>query len=125
MSNIKYNDNNKKLDSTRRLCKTRLSKSLERTKICLQKWWRGGQKYILVGNTGNIVLYESVQIDSGLRISVFPGETEFLVQNMLTCEGDLYHSETNRAGYVNLGTAVNALVEDLISDRLMKVNFIY
>ena len=73
MSNIKYNDNNKKLDSTRRLCKTRLSKSLERTKICLQKWWRGGQKYILVGNTGNIVLYESVQIDSGLRISIFQG----------------------------------------------------
>ena len=43
---------------------------------------------------------------------------------MLTCEGDLYHSETNRAGYVNLGTAVNALVEDLISDRLMKVDYL-
>ena len=40
---------------------------------------------------------------------------------MLKCEEDPYNSET-RAGYVNLGTAVNALVEDIISDRLMKVH---
>ena len=40
---------------------------------------------------------------------------------MLRCEEDLYDSETNRTGYVNLGTAVNALVEDLIQERLDRV----
>ena len=42
---------------------------------------------------------------------------------MLTCEGDLYHSETNRTGYINLGTAVNALVEDLISESIAAGEF--
>ena len=69
----------------------------------------------------NIITMISVGIYYCLKI-IFQGETEFLVQNMLTCEGDLYHSTINRTGYINLGTAVNALVEDLISDRLMKVN---
>ena len=49
------------------------------------------------------------------------GETEFLVRHLLRCEEDLYDSETNRTGYVNLGTAVNALVEDLIQERLDRV----
>ena len=46
---------------------------------------------------------------------------EFLVRNLLKCEQDLYDSETNKTGYINLGTAVNALVEDLIQERLTKV----
>ena len=59
-----------------------------------------------------------------ISLIIIPGETEFLVQNLFKCEEDPYHSETNRGGYINLGTAVNALVEDLISDRLTKVNVI-
>ena len=42
----------------------------------------------------------------------------------MKCEQDLYDKEINRTGYVNLGTAVNALVEDLIEDRLTKVPFL-
>ena len=57
-----------------------------------------------------------------ISLIIISGETEFLVQNLFKCEEDPYHSETNRGGYINLGTAVNALVEDLISDRLTKVN---
>ena len=40
---------------------------------------------------------------------------------MLKCAEDEYDSETNPDGRINLGTAVNALVEDLIEDRLKKV----
>ena len=40
---------------------------------------------------------------------------------MLKCAEDEYDSETNPNGRINLGTAVNALVEDLIEDRLKKV----
>ena len=54
-------------------------------------------------------------------ISLFKGETEFLVKCMLKCAEDEFDPETNPNGRINLGTAVNALVEDLIEDRLSKV----
>jgi len=54
------------------------------------------------------------------RSSIFLGEPEFLVKCMLKCAEDEYDSETNPSGRINLGTAVNALVEDLIEDRLKK-----
>ena len=40
---------------------------------------------------------------------------------MLKCAEDEFDPETNPNGRINLGTAVNALVEDLIEDRLSKV----
>ena len=40
---------------------------------------------------------------------------------MLKCAEDEFDPETNPSGRINLGTAVNALVEDLIEDRLSKV----
>ena len=36
----------------------------------------------------------------------------------IECEQDLYDKDSNPGGMINLGTAVNALVEDLIADRL-------
>ena len=38
----------------------------------------------------------------------------------MKCEQDKFNKETNTTGYVNLGTAVNALVEDLMQERLTK-----
>ena len=38
----------------------------------------------------------------------------------IKCELDPFNSNT-KSGMINLGTAVNALVEDLIADRLQKV----
>ena len=75
-----------------------------------------------MGGVAGICYYGKKSRYKKISLVVIPGETEFLVQNLFKCEKDPYHSETNRAGYVNLGTAVNALVEDLISDRLTKVN---
>jgi len=54
------------------------------------------------------------------RTNVYLGETEFLVKNFMKCEQDKFNKETNTNGYVNLGTAVNALVEDLMQERLTK-----
>ena len=56
-----------------------------------------------------------------IQIVLSKGEPEFLVKCMLKCAEDEYDSETNPNGRINLGTAVNALVEDLIEDRLKKV----
>ena len=38
----------------------------------------------------------------------------------IKCEQDPFNSNT-KSGMINLGTAVNALVEDLIADRLQRV----
>ena len=55
------------------------------------------------------------------RFYLFLGDTEFLVKCMLKCAEDEFDPETNTNGRINLGTAVNALVEDLIEDRLNQV----
>ena len=41
---------------------------------------------------------------------------------MLKCAEDEFDPKNNPNGRINLGTAVNALVEDLIEDRLNKVS---
>ena len=57
--------------------------------------------------------------DLSSRTQVFLGdEPEFLLKCMLKCEGDKYDKIRNPGGMINLGTAVNALVEDLIEERL-------
>ena len=64
-----------------------------------------------------VLLFHQVKYKSNL----FLGETEFLVKCMLKCAEDEFDPEANTNGRINLGTAVNALVEDLIEDRLNKV----
>ena len=39
----------------------------------------------------------------------------------IKCLEDPYDGRSNDNGMINLGTAVNALVEDLIAERLSKV----
>jgi len=53
------------------------------------------------------------------RADVFLGEPEFLMKCFIKCEQDPFNSNT-KSGMINLGTAVNALVEDLIADRLQR-----
>jgi len=53
------------------------------------------------------------------RAQVYLGEREFLMKCFGKCASDIY-SESNPGGYVNLGTAVNSLCEDLIAERLRR-----
>ena len=55
------------------------------------------------------------------RAEVFLGEPEFLMGCNSRCGGDAYDPESNKEGFVNLGTAVNGLCEDIIKERLDKV----
>ena len=48
----------------------------------------------------------------------FFGPPEFLLTKATTANSDLYDPDTNPKGYVNLGTAVNALCETEIQDYL-------
>ena len=52
---------------------------------------------------------------------MFLGEPEFLMGCNSRCVGDAYDPESNKEGFVNLGTAVNGLCEDIFKERLDKV----
>ena len=53
------------------------------------------------------------------RISqAYFGPPEFLLTNLVRANSDLYDPETNPHGYVNLGTSVNALCEEEITQWL-------
>ena len=56
------------------------------------------------------------------RAEVFLGEPEFLLSCLNRCGEDAYNRESNKEGFVNLGTAVNSLCEDIIKERLDKVS---
>jgi len=53
------------------------------------------------------------------RAQVYLGEPEFLMNCLCKCASDNY-SKSNPGGYVNLGTAVNGLCEELLSERLRR-----
>ena len=67
---------------------------------------------------GMFSFHQTIKID---QLFSYKGETEFLVKCMLKCAEDEYDPDTNPDGMINLGTAVNALVEDMIEERLSKV----
>ena len=48
------------------------------------------------------------------------GPPDFLLANFSRANSDLYDPDTNPQGYVNLGTAVNALCEEEITEWLRK-----
>ena len=48
------------------------------------------------------------------------GPPDFMVGNRLKTSADLYHPQSNPSGFINLGTAVNALNEAEIELWLMK-----
>ena len=50
------------------------------------------------------------------------GEPEFLINYFIKCEQDPYDENTNEDGLINMGTAVNALCEDMIEQRILKVH---
>ena len=53
------------------------------------------------------------------RISqAYFGPPEFLLTNLVKANSDLYDPDTNPHGYVNLGTSVNALCEQEITQWL-------
>ena len=47
------------------------------------------------------------------------------MQCFAKCCQDEFHPVHNKNGMINLGTAVNALCEDLIEERLKKVKMIF
>ena len=55
------------------------------------------------------------------RANVFLGEPEFLMGCLTRCVEDAFDKESNKEGFVNLGTAVNSLCEDIIKERLNQV----
>ena len=69
--------------------------------------------------------YESIpallRIMLSRRSEVYLGEPEFLVKCLVQCGRDAYNSKENREGFVNLGTAVNSLCEEVIKKRLEQV----
>ena len=52
---------------------------------------------------------------------MFLGDPEFLMGCLTRCVEDPFDKESNKEGFVNLGTAVNSLCEDIIKERLDKV----
>eukprot|EP00092_Neocalanus_flemingeri_P016038 GFUD01017358.1.p1 GENE.GFUD01017358.1~~GFUD01017358.1.p1 ORF type:complete len:423 (+),score=120.19 GFUD01017358.1:70-1338(+) len=54
------------------------------------------------------------------RAAIYLGEPEFLLSCLTRCSKDAYDKETNREGFVNMGTAVNSVCEDVIKDRFDK-----
>jgi len=54
------------------------------------------------------------------RANVFLGDPEFLMGCLTRCVEDPFDKESNKEGFVNLGTAVNSLCEDIIKERLDK-----
>ena len=56
------------------------------------------------------------------RADIFLGEPEFLLSCLTKCSKDAYNQASNKEGFVNLGTAVNRLCEDVIKERFDKVN---
>ena len=52
------------------------------------------------------------------RSQIFLEREEFLVAKMSQCAQDLYDSNVNPKGYINLGTAQNFLCEDEIAEWL-------
>ena len=56
------------------------------------------------------------------RAEVFLAEPEFLLGCLSRCSKEPFSKQGNKNGFVNLGTAVNSLCEDLIKERFDKVN---
>ena len=56
------------------------------------------------------------------RANTFLGEPEFLLSCLSRCGQDPFDKISNKEGFVNLGTAVNSLCEDVIKERFDKVN---
>ena len=52
---------------------------------------------------------------------MFLGDPEFLMGCLTRCVEDPFDKKSNKEGFVNLGTAVNSLCEDIIKERLDKV----
>ena len=50
------------------------------------------------------------------RSQIFLDREEFLVAKFTHCAADKYHYDTNKNGYVNLGTAQNFLCENEIAE---------
>ncbi|XP_069678877.1 probable inactive 1-aminocyclopropane-1-carboxylate synthase-like protein 2 [Periplaneta americana] len=57
-------------------------------------------------------------VDLSERAKVMLNKRDFLDHYTMMCLHDPYHKENNKMGYVNLGTSVSALCEDLILKRL-------
>ena len=55
------------------------------------------------------------------RADTFLGEPEFLLGCLTRCSKDAFDKETNCEGIINMGTAVNSLCEDVITERFEKV----
>ena len=80
------------------------------------------------GKTGKLFVLASLPDSSSVRCSpgamlssraaVYLGEPEFLMKCFGRCSEDPYSESSNKAGYVNLGTAVNALCEKELNRRL-------
>eukprot|EP00090_Calanus_glacialis_P002417 TRINITY_DN11811_c0_g1_i4.p1 TRINITY_DN11811_c0_g1~~TRINITY_DN11811_c0_g1_i4.p1 ORF type:complete len:423 (-),score=100.76 TRINITY_DN11811_c0_g1_i4:67-1335(-) len=54
------------------------------------------------------------------RANTFLGEPEFLLSCLSRCGQDPFDKISNKEGFVNLGTAVNSLCEDVIKERFDK-----
>merc|ERR1712088_1278569 len=64
-----------------------------------------------------VLIFNCVMLSQ--RAQVYLGEPEFLMKCLCKCASDNY-SKSNPEGYVNLGTAVNGLCEELLSERLRR-----
>ena len=58
------------------------------------------------------------------RANTYLGEPEFLLSCLSRCGQDSFDKISNKEGFVNLGTAVTSLCEDVIKERSDKVNHI-
>merc|ERR1719431_420798 len=54
------------------------------------------------------------------RANVFLGDPEFLMGCIKRCGEDAFDKDSNKEGFINLGTAVNSLCWDIIKERLEK-----
>ena len=52
---------------------------------------------------------------------MFLGDPEFLIDSIKRCGEDAFDKDSNKEGFINLGTAVNSLCWDIIKERLEKV----